>query len=147
MYCTAGPLEPFTKSARPFCTTLDDRATDDGVDDPALATEETGTTDDSGTDGEQQDVAVVSGSATPPTFEAISMPPTAAISEQITKTEIRMRSTVDTGAAGRLLVATDRVDVSAVARAAEHELNTTKKNRGTALPTGRLRARAGSPCT
>ena len=50
------------------------------------------------------------------------MPETAAMDEQITKTEIRIRVDRDTGAPGRLLVAADRVDVPAVAGAAEHEV-------------------------
>ena len=54
-------------------------------------------------------------------FDAIMMPETAAITEPITNTEMRMRVDADTRPASGLVVAADGVDVPAVAGAAEHE--------------------------
>ena len=73
----------------------DDRAAEDRVEDPALAAEEAGAADDGRADGVEQHVAAagVRVDRRLPR-DAAMMPPTAAMPEQMTKTEMRIASTL-----------------------------------------------------
>ena len=72
----------------------DHQTTDDGVAAPALAAEEAGAADDGRADGVQQRVAAARPGETLPAYDAWSMPLSAAIDEQMTNTEMRIRSTL-----------------------------------------------------
>src|SRR5262249_46675452 len=99
----------------------DHDAADHGVEDPALATEEAGTADDGGADGQQQRVAGAFGRRHRTGLGG--QPDTGQRRHERADHEHRDADPVDrdTGPARGFGVAADRVDVPAVAGAPEHD--------------------------